>query len=324
MPIGSGISAQVGIAEESTYGTPVTVTRFYEFNSEGIKPEIAKVYSRGLRAARFQRSDRVKTYLRGAAGPIEMDVLNKGFGLWFKHALGQNTVTGAGANRTHTCIPDANAQQGKSLTVQVGRPDSTGTVRPFTYEGGKITGFELRWALGEPVKFVPTLDFENYLTATALAAASYPATQEAFVGEEGALTIAGTPIAVVKSAVIKYQAGLKVDRRGLGNTKREPLANAEAMIEISVDAEFDDLTQHAALLAGTQVAVVLTATTATVIPTTAVPFSLAVNIDAAEYTAVDANVSGPDVLPETFTLKGLDNGVDPPIEIVYVTNDTTP
>jgi hypothetical protein len=33
----SGLSGQVGVIAESTYGTPVTVTKFYEFLSENLQ-----------------------------------------------------------------------------------------------------------------------------------------------------------------------------------------------------------------------------------------------------------------------------------------------
>jgi len=321
MAIGSGLSAQLGVKAESVYGTPVVVDRFYEFNNESMKVDEAKVYSMGLGRGRFQRGDRVKSYIKSAAGSVELDVLNKSFGLLFQHALGQDTITGAAANKTHTIIPDALAQQGKSLTLQVGRPDSGGTVRAFTYEGVKIIGFELKCGIDEVLKVTFDLDAQTVLTATGLATASWVATQEAFVFSEGVLTLGGVTIATIKSFSLKYAAALNTERRGLGNTKLEPVANGEATIEMTVDAEFDDLVQYAAFVAGTQVAALLTFTTTTVIPTTAVAYSLTVNIPAMEYTAADANVSGPDVLAENLVLKGLDDGVNAPITLAYVTSD---
>lgn len=59
MSIGTGISAQLGLKAESVYGTPVTVDRFYEFESEAIDIDIAKVEAPLLGAGRFLRNDRV-------------------------------------------------------------------------------------------------------------------------------------------------------------------------------------------------------------------------------------------------------------------------
>jgi len=322
MVIATGISAQVGAKAESVYGTPVTVDRFWEFVSEGIKHDIFKVTGKQIGAGRFLRNDRVKTVLRGAGGPVDFIVLNKGFGLLMEHSIGQNTISGAGANKTHTIIPDALALQGKSLTFQVGRPDIGGTVRPFTYEGGKVTEWEFKCAVDQPLHFIPTFDFENVLTATGLASASYPSTQEMFIFSEGALTIGGTTT-FVKEASIKGNNGLVTDRRGLTNTKKEPLARGlEDYLTGNLVCEFEDLTAYAAWLAGTQAQLVLTFTLATVIPTTAVPYSLTITIPAIEYTGETPNVADEGIVMMPRPFRGLYNGSNPIITVAYVTSDT--
>lgn len=326
MPIGTGISAQVGMKAESTYGTPVVVDRFFEFESEGIDVDIAKIDAPLLGGGRFLRNDRVKTFLRGAGGPINFGpVMNKNFGLIFQHMLGQNTVTGASANKTHTCIPDANALQGKSMTLQVGRPDFGGTVRPYTFEGGKILDWELTAAIDEALKLNTTWDFENVLTATALASASYVATQEMFIFTEGALTIGGASTSVKKLSV-KGNNALATDRRfiGPGGTKKEPLAKDIASIMANLECEHENLDVYAAWLAGTQAQLVATFTSPTVIPTTAVPFSVTVTIPKFEYTGETPKVGGPDIVMQPRAGRALYDGTNPPITIVYVTTDTVP
>lgn len=321
MAIKTGIAGQVGGKAEGIYGTPVTVDRFWEFVSEGIDIDIAKVDAPMVGAGRFLRNDRVKTFLRGAGGPVDFIVLNKGFGLLMEHAIGQNTITGASANKTHTIIPDASALQGKSLTFQVGRPDVSGTVRAFTFEGGKITEWEFKCDVDGPLHFIPVFDFENVLTATALASASYPATQEMFIFSEGALTIGGTTV-YAKSISIKGKNNLATDRRNIGNVKREPLANNWFELTGSIDCEFEDLTAYAAWLAGTQAQLVLTFTLATVIPTTAVPFSLTITIPKIEYTGETPKVGGPDIVRMPLAFRGLYDGSNAIITAAYVTSDT--
>lgn len=322
MAVKTGIAAQLMAKAESVYGTPVTVDRTYEFVSEGIKHDIFKVDGKQIGAGRFLKNDRVKTVLRGAGGPVDFIVLNKNFGLLFEHAIGQNTITGASANKTHTIIPDAAALQGKSLTLQVGRPDVGGTVRPFTYEGGKVTDWEFRCAVDGPLHFIPTFDFENVLTATALASASYPATQEMFIFSEGALTIGGTTT-FVKEASIKGKNGLNTGRRGLTNTKKEPLATGIVdYLTGNLVCEFEDLTAYAAWLAGTQAQLILTFTLATVIPTTAVPFSLTITIPKIEYTGETPQVTNEDIVMQPLPFRGLYDGSNPIITVAYVTSDT--
>lgn len=324
MSIGSGISAQLGMKAESVYGTPVTVDRFFEFESEAIDIDIAKVDAPLLGGGRFLRNDRVKTFLRGAGGAINFGpVMNKNFGLILQHMLGQNTVTGASANKTHTCIPDALALQGKSMTLQVGRPDVGGTVRAYTFEGGKIVDWELSCAIDEALKLNTTWDFENVLTATGLASASYVAAQEMFIFTEGSLTVGGASTAV-KKLNIKGTNALATDRRVLGGTKKEPLANGIADISGGLECEFEDLTAYAAWLAGTQAQLIATFTLATVIPTTAVPYSLTITIPKIEYSGETPKVGGPDVVMQPRPFRGLYDGTNPTITMVYVTGDTVP
>ena len=321
MAIKSGIAGQIGGKAESTYGAPVTVDRFWEFVSEGIDIDIAKVDAPMIGAGRFLRNDRVKTFLRGAGGPVDFIVLNKGFGLLMEHGIGQNTITGASADKTHTIIPDAAALQGKSLTLQVGRPGMDGTVRPFTFEGGKITGGEFKCDVDGPLHYVPTFDFENVLTATGLATASYPSTQEMFIFKEGAVTLGGTTI-YTKSMSVKWNNNLKTDRRSIGNVKREPVANNWMEVTVDLDCEFEDLTQYAAWLAGTQSTFEATFTSTTVIPTTAAPFSLQIRIEKAELAGDTPKVGGPDIVMQPLKLRGLYDGTNPILKAVYVTSDT--
>lgn len=322
--IASGLGGQFGVAEETVYGTGVTPTRFYEFNSEGLAVDVGKVESNAIGTGRFQRSDRVKTYIKSAKGPVAIPVLNKGAGLLFKHMLGGVATTGAGANKTHTFTPDAVALQGKSLTAQAGRPDITGVSRPFTYLGGKVTDWELAAEVDKGLIVTPTFDFKTALTATALAAASYPAAQEMFIFTEGALTIGGTAQAV-RAASIKGANALNVDRRFIGAAnKKEPLANAIAEITGQLDCEFEDLTRYAAWVAGTTAALVLTFTLATLIPTTSTPYSLTITLPAIEYSGDTPMIGGPDVVKQASPFRALNNGTDPIISLAYVTDDTAP
>lgn len=322
--IGAGVSSQFGMVAESSYGTEAVVTRFLEYNKESITPDIAVINSRGLMAgaSRFQRADRTTRLIRGYAGDIEFDVLNKGFGLMFQQLLGQDTITGATANKTHTCIPDALAQQGKSATIQIMKPSVDGTANVFTYIGGKGLKFELNCALDDILKLLTTWDFKTGDVNTTLASASYAATQEAFHFGEMAVTIGGTGFDA-SSLKIGYDPGLKADRRFASNVKKEPLAGGEAGITGEFGSEFESLTHYNSYLAGTQQAVVITFTSPTVIPTTAVPYSFKVTIPKVDFSAVEPQVDGMDILKPPIQWRGLYDGINAPITVEIVTSDAT-
>lgn len=320
MVIASGLGAQLGIGEETTYGTPVTVTRFLEFNSEGLEADVGVVESRGLGTGRFLRADREKRYIKAAGGPVEFDVQTKGFGVLFKHCLGSYANTPvAGSERSALITPDANALKGLSLTLQVGKPDVGGVARPFTYEGGKVVDWQLKCALDEALKLAVTFDFETVQTATGLAVASYPAGSEVFVFTEGALTVGGAST-FVKTASVKGTNALATDRRGLGNVKREPLASGEAVIDGELECEFEDLGAYADWVSGAQAQLVLVFTSATVIAGGG-PFKLTVTIPKVAYRGSTPKVGGPDIVMQPRPFKALADGVNPVITIEQRTTD---
>lgn len=124
MAIPSGLSAQLGVAEETVYGTPVTVTRFYEFTEETLDCQIDRIESAGLRSGvRVQRSDRWVPGKKAVAGDVTMELGDRSFGLWLKHMMGGvvSEQPDAGTAPTvwlHTFTP---GDLPVGLTCQVGR-----------------------------------------------------------------------------------------------------------------------------------------------------------------------------------------------------------
>src|SRR5438477_945500 len=85
----TGLSAQLMTGEETTYGTPVTPDRAYEFRDEKLQMDIGRIESKALRAGtRIVRSDRWAPGKRSVGGEITMELANKSFGRWFKHSFG--------------------------------------------------------------------------------------------------------------------------------------------------------------------------------------------------------------------------------------------
>ena len=75
MAIGAGIGAQLGLATETTFNTGVTVTRFYEFNSENLAYSKKTVVGMGLRAGGLlPRSQRRVVATSEVQGDFELDL----------------------------------------------------------------------------------------------------------------------------------------------------------------------------------------------------------------------------------------------------------
>lgn len=320
MAIGSGLSGQLGVKAESTYGTAVTVDRFYEFDSEGIEPDVATIDVQGIRAgSRFQRTDRTARIVRGYAGSITMPILNKNMGLLFQHAFGDDTITTiTGTARRHTITPAD--QAGKFLTLQMGKPSVDGTVQPFTYNGGKIVGVEMMCGVDEALKATFDFDFKGASTATSLATASYVASQEAFYWPQAGVTVAGSTF-YAKGFKCKYTPNLAVDRRFLGNTKKEPLIAGFGSIEGELDAEFESLTEYTNFIAGTQQALVITFTTTSFI-TGSTPYVFKITVPKANWMDAAPSVTDTGILKLTLPFRGEDDGTNAPITVTLDNADT--
>lgn len=139
--------------------TGLTVDKFFEITKEDIKGVYTRLQAAGLGAALVDRSDRYAIVSKGAAGSVDMEVLTKGFGFWLELMMGQVATTGPTETSVYTHTGTVANLWNKSLTVQVGRPDDTGTVRPFTYEGGKVTGFEFKNSVDQLLTANIALDF---------------------------------------------------------------------------------------------------------------------------------------------------------------------
>lgn len=322
MPIPSGLSAQVMIAEEVTYGTPVTPTRGYEFNSESMALDIERLESAGLRAGtRVLRSDRWAPGAKSVGGTIEMDLQTKSFGLWLKHMFGEFGVTtpgGATNARHHTATP---GDLPVGLTVQVGRTSQDGTTRPFTYHGCMVAGWDISADVGEIGKVSVDLIGEDEDTSTGLATASYASSSSLLVFTQATLNVAGSPIDV-RSATIAGDNGLDTDRYRIGSALRKtPVEAAMRNYTGSLDAYFVDLTAYNRFVNGTEAALVLEYTGANI--EGAFDFGLRITCNV-RFDGETPTVGGPDEIAQSLPFKCVssDGTGGTAITALYVTTDT--
>lgn len=327
MAIGSGLSSQIGYAAETTYGTVVTVTRFLDLISADINPDIDAVEAFASSRGRMIRTGRRKVFEKGPKGSVSHPVMTKGMGLLLKHMLGTSASAQQGGTSEyhHTFTVDlTSGKQGLMLTTQLGKPDTadTSTIHPFTFGGGKIVGWELKCDLDGMLELMLDMDFKNVVTSTALASASYASGDDFFIFEEGAVTL-NSVSQFVRSFSLKGEEGMDVDRRALGNTKRQPIAAAEQVLTGTLDVEFESLTAHAAFVAGTELTnLIVTFDTGTAIPTGVANFRMVITVPLLQITAASVPIGGPEILRQTYDFKVLNNGAASPVTILYATNDT--
>jgi hypothetical protein len=324
MAIRSGIAAQLGIKAETTWNTFAVPDKFYEFDSESLKFNLDRVEGKGLRANnRVLRTDRWNRGKQDVKGDIEMEVLNKGFGLWFHHMLGEIATAADGAGFKHTAT--VGDPYGLGLTVQVGRPDASGTVRAFSYTGCKVENWEMSNAIDDTLKLRVGLDGAAEDLGQALATASYPASMELFYFTQGTITVGGSSAYDIRSWSVQNTVGIKPDRYFINGTgvKKQQIINAWMNPTGNLSAEFTDLTGYNLFVNGTLADIVLTYQTVTTYDT-AKPFKIVITLKNARFDGETPNVGGPDILDFNGNFKLLNDGTNSPITIEYFTSDATP
>lgn len=339
MAIGSGLSAQIGFAEEATVGTAVPVTRFLEFNSESLSWEPTFIEGVGLRAGtKHKRASRVVQSRVTAAGSVEMDFATRGMGLLVKHMLGSAgtaTLLGSGAYRQ---VHQPGDFTGLSLTTQVGRPQTDGTVKPFTYNGCKVSGWEFSCSDGELATLSLDLDAWNETTATALATASYTAGSEVFHFAQaslfklggtastasGVVSVAGgtTVSSIVRGITVSGSTPMATERYGLGNAgvKKEQIENATPGITGTIETEFTNQAEIYDLFkANTTTALQLTFTGSLI--GGAYYNTLDIIIPALKFKTAPVNVDGPDIVSMNVDFEAYSDGTNAPIQIALTSAD---
>lgn len=380
MALGAGLAAQIGIATESTPGTQLAVTRFVEFNPPETMAMVKNVtQGTGLRApvtgsgggpaagsSLFERSTRRVVNSWEAKGGFNLDIPFSGLGLYLEHMMGAYTPgTVGGTNNPlvvqqaataawlQTCAPGSLA--GKTFCMQVGRPDATGTVQPFTYVGCKFTDWEVIFDLNTFTKLQLTVDAWQELTpdnpqgttaGQALSSAVYTSGQQFFTFRQALLYNSGTlatsagvttlsaPVAAgrVFKGNVKVSHPLDTARffvAGTGGStvagvKGEQLENNYRQITGSLDVEFFNRTTYYNVAAGdTNFALWLEFVGPIIASTFAYTFAILipnVHFDA----PFTPTVQNPGVLRHSLPFKGLDDETNNQIQVQYQSTDTAP
>jgi hypothetical protein len=322
--IRAGLAAQLGAAFEDTWGTYKAPTSFIEFNEESLALQIERIESPGLRAGnRVLRTDRWAAGQKRVEGSLSFEAPSKGLGLWLKTALGDSSITTpSGATNARLHRHTLGDPFGLGLTVQVGRPDTGGTVRPFTYTGAKIDSITLSNSVDEFLVVECEMVAEDEVTSESLASASYPTGVQLFNWTQGVVSLAGSPAGVVSEFSVTLANNHKSDRYFLGaQTMSEPIIAGMTEITGTMTVEFDSLTNYNRFVNGTIASVGAKWTASTAIEGSTFP-SVEVELPYVRFDGATPEVGGPDVLSYDLEFKALYDGSDEPITIDVVTTDT--
>lgn len=321
----SGLFSQVGAKKEATYGTRVVPDHFIEYRSAGFSLDQRFFTSRQLGAAStFPRASRRVATTRSASGSIVMEVPNKGYGFWLD-LLHDNVVTPAQQGGTPAYLQTHNiglTAPAKSATIQLGVPDTSGTVRPFDYLGCMLTSAEWAWDIDDALVSTMAFDSQDEKVDQSLASRSIPSGLASFVFTQGTLSIAGSPVGDVTSGSLSVELPRASDFYALGTTglKSKPLQNDMSAGTGTATVRFTDLTHYNRYRNNTQ-------------PTLALSFvgsqisgiyyeTLTLTCNAVGFTGETPSIDGPDVVSHAIPFEILYDGTNAPLIAAYTSTDT--
>jgi hypothetical protein len=352
--IGSGISAQMVGAQETTYGVaPTSFTHSYEFKSETFALKKTTVQGHGLHAGGlYDRAKRRILSTYDATGNLVMDLPCNGLGLLLQNMIGSYGQTAAspaqqGSTGAYTQVHNPGTMLGNSLSFQKGAPATDGTVQPFTYVGGKVTGWTIKCEVNQIAELDLTCDFRNELAGEGngdplntvvpgLATPSYPVGMELFHFREATLYTGGiptlssgvtsltdaVPAGQVKSTTIQGTNHYDTARYFLGNNgfKGEPIENNFRALSGTFDVEWQsDEAWYNAFAADTTTSLQLTFIGPVIGSTNAMLDVIVPNI---KLDGSAPHIPGPAVVQQEVPFTALDDETTTPIQFTFVSTDT--
>lgn len=327
MAIGSGLGAQLGIAAETTYGTAVTVTRFLDFNSEDLKYMPTFTQGGGLRAGTFaQPTGRRVVTTSQARGSIEREVQYAKEGLLLQALMGTSVTpvqqaTTAAYLQTHTLADPS----GKSLTIQKGVPQTDGTVKAHTFAGCRVASAEFSCGVDEILTAKYAIDAKSWTDQTALASASYTASN-AFHFAQMKLKLgtygAEASVSGVRKVSVSIDRALKTDMFYAGNAgaKAQPVLGGWTSITGTVETDFATQSGFSdGFSANTSTSLVWEFVGTTAIESTYFP-TFRVTLPGVFFDEGTPTVGGPDVVQPSYPFTWQYDGTNLP-KIEYMSTD---
>lgn len=325
MGVAIGSQSILGIsAFEGTFGTATAVDRWYEFTGEGLTRQNRTLQSQGLRPGYLPRGTRRVNTGHSAAGDLNLEVAVTGFSRVLQWIFGGTPVIAQqGGTAAYLHTHTMGSLLGKSANVQKVLRDSAGTeIDVFTYRGTKVASATFSIAVDSILTLGLSLDAREELSNVASVAASYTS-PGLFHFQQAALTVAGSPVAVVSDATITIDNNLNVDRRHLGNTglKSEQSDDGFRNVTGSFTSDIDSATLYDLHAADTAAALVLSFTSTTEAGT-GYPFSLTLTVPEVHLTGTTPTVGGPGTISAPFPFEAAWDGTNSPIKAELVTTDT--
>jgi hypothetical protein len=355
MTVGSGLSSQLVIVQETTWGTTpsLATAKAFEFNKETLKLNKKVIQSKGLHAGgQSLRASRRAVVSRQAGGDVEMDCPIDYLGVILMACLGSwgtvpTQIATSGAYKgVHQRGPMSGATA-KSLSIQKGAPEISSTVDAYTYNGCRVTSWEFNAKVDEflGLKFTVDAQDERSTSSTpvagpALATAAYSANETGmFHFAEGTLLSGGTlsqasgvwsvtgnaAEANVTEFTLKSTNPMATDRIFLNTSglKQEQIDNDFFATTGTMKQEYSSVAQYERFRNDTELVLVLKFL-GPVIGTGGEQATLEFLMTGVRLNGDSPMISGPDIVEIGGDFDLLDPvGAAPDLQVTYISKDVT-
>ncbi len=332
MTVGSGLGASIGFGQETSYGTYAAPTRWLAFESESLNVKRDFSKSTGLVSGNLVPLAQENVLLtQSVDGNIKMPVPVSGFGLILKNALGSTaTPVENGTSGSYTQTHTVGGTVGDSLTVQIGRPLTTGVVVPYTYLGCKVTGLDIELESGNLAMATVDIVGQTMVTTQTLVTPVYSSTNPMVFSFTGgaikASTTVGseTTIANVKKASVSLKRKLDTSRFYIGGSGllAEPIEDDFLECTGSLTTDLTDTTDWDSWVnSGAQLSVILNLVGNQI--ATGYSYELSIALPVVRIEGDDPKVNGAKIVERDVKFTTLNDLVHTPITYTYTSIDTT-
>lgn len=325
----SGVGGQFGIATEETYGTYKAPTRFYPVESESLSLDKNIIENQGTRAGRFAQAGNLhRPTTRTVGGDFSVKLYDQGMGIILNQLHGEAVSPTKLTEKSEEVYKQVHKigttdPSAKSLTAQVGIPDTGGTTRPKTMLGCKVTSFGLAVdAQGEGMVSVG-IDGQDETYSQTLAEPTYDTNALPYVFQDFVVKLAGSEAPNFLSISMNVEVPYATDRYNLGNsgTKDFPILNGLVSVTFDAEAEFASLADHERFTKQTDTKLEIIGTGAE-IGEEGEKFVFKATAPLTRVMASSPQLAGPDIIRDSLSFKALDNGTEPLLTIEILSTDS--
>ena len=328
----SGIGSQLGLKKETTWGTAVTVDKFFKYESESFSLDQNYVDPVGLQAGVTAAPQALtKKTTRGAGGGFQIAMPYKLAGHLFDQMVaGTITPVQNAATTAYTSTFNVAASvPTKSATIQINKPATSAGDVAYTYPGSVLTSAEFSMETGGILmgswNWVSKDETTPATTpaGAALASATYAASDDVWSHVDTTLTYAGGAVAGITGVNLSWDQPMAAERFFLdgSGTRAKPIPNNVASLTGTLSGEFYDSTFYAAFRSGAFASLVVTFAGPTAIATTYFP-TIKFTLAAIQIRGTSPQVGGPDLLGQSIPFVAKYDGTNTPMKVEYTSTET--